>query len=197
MSRATEHIFSLVKARIEYAKLLTVEADELQFTPMQLSPQLESGITARAGRAWSLAEMLESYDLKFLENAYEVVLNRDADATGVSSRREAMARGAMSRVEVLFRLRHSPEGRRHKAVIKGLTTAFIVERLCALPVLGIVPRILRALVYLPRLQADIEKIKASVAMHADETEGKLESIVEFQNAEFDKVAQFANKKKNQ
>ena len=49
------------------------------------------------------------------------------------------------------------------------------------PVLGALPRYLRALVYLPRMQRDIEELRGLIAMHKNALDDRDRAIVDFQN----------------
>jgi len=119
-----------------------------------------------------------------VQNAYLVLLKRDADVEGLNARLHKLHTGKISRIELLFRLRYGPEGKQHRTIVRGLLRAFAIERLCAIPVVGVVPRYLRALVYLPRMQRDIEQLRGQIAMHKNDSDDKSQAIADFQNEHF-------------
>jgi O-antigen chain-terminating methyltransferase len=130
---------------------------------------------------WSVGELLQYYDRQFVLNAYLVLLKRDADVEGLNARLQMLHTGETSRLELLFRLRYGPEGKQHKTLVKGLVRAYAIERLCRAPLIGVIPRYLRALLYLPRLQGDIEQLRGLIAMQKNDVDDKSQVIVDFQN----------------
>jgi len=106
---------------------------------------------------------------------------------GLNSRLHKLQAGEMTRLEVLFRLRYGPEGREFGTRVRGLLRAFLLERVCRVPLLGVIPRYLLALFRLPRMQRDIEEIRGLMAMQKNDANDRLQAIVDFQNNEFDKI----------
>jgi O-antigen chain-terminating methyltransferase len=72
----------------------------------------------------------------FLEEAYRHVLGRPPDAAGAAHYQRAMLRGALTRMEVLGRLRFSGEGRKKGTELPGLAAAFLLATLYRIPVAG-------------------------------------------------------------
>lgn len=77
--------------------------------------------------------------------------------------------------------------KQHNTVVKGLLRAFVIERACRVPVLGVIPRYLRALLYLPRMQRDIEELRGLIAMHRNDLDDRDRAIVDFQNEQLAKI----------
>ena len=194
MKPGSERILSLIKERIRHDQHAQIGSNAWPFSPLQLPRQKKGSAFDHARKVWSMGEMLECYDRQFLANAYIVLLKRGPDITGATTRLEALQQGTMTRTEVLVRLRYGPEGKIHKVRVRGLVFAFVIEKLCAVPVLGVVPRILLALAYLPRLQRDIEDIKSLQAMGKSDSDDRLDTVLEFQNAQFEKLARILDKK---
>ena len=143
-------------------------------------------------QTWSVGELLAYYDRQFVQTAYLVLLKRDADADGLNARLRMLHTGQSSRVELLFRLRYGAEGKQHGTAVKGLLRAFAIDRICRVPVLGVIPRYLRALVYLPRMQRDIEQVKGLIAMQGNGLEDKDQAIVDFQNEHLARIIRHLN-----
>ena len=184
MTGPADRLEALIRQRIQqnrYERSDTPRLGGLRFTPLQLP---HGGVAIGRDyqrQRWSVGELLAYYDRQFVQNAYLVLLKRDADVEGLTGRLRQLQSGAMTRLELLFRLRYGPEGKQHKTVVKGLLRAFAIERACRVPVLGVVPRYLRALVYLPRMQRDIEELRGLVAMQKNELDERDRAIVDFQN----------------
>lgn len=190
MTARADRTEALIKQRIEqnhYERTDTPKLSGARFVPLQLP-----GSSASPGRdyqrqQWKLAELLEHYDRQFVQKAYLVLLKRDVDVEGLTGRLPLLRSGEMSRLELLFRLRFGPEGKVYKTSVRGLVPAFLLERICRVPVVGLLPRYLRALFYLPRIRDDIEQLRGDIAMQKNESDDKDRSIVDFQNEKFEKL----------
>jgi hypothetical protein len=83
----------------------------------------------------------------FLHAAYRHVLGRDPDAAGSAHYQRALLAGRLTRIELLGRLRLSPEGRRRGMRLPGLDIAFPLALAYRIPVAGpllaLVARLLR------------------------------------------------------
>ena len=190
MTSGADRIEALVKQRIERGNLerqRMAGGGSVYFKPLQLPGTSDSPVRDYRRQRWSLAELLAFYDRQFVQNAYLVLLKRDADVEGLTQRLHKLHTGEMSRLEVLFRLRYGPEGKEHKTQVRGLMRAFLLERACRIPVLGWIPRYTLAVLRLPRMQRDIEEIRALMAMQHNGSEDKHQAIVDFQNRELGRV----------
>ncbi len=186
-----DRLATLIRLRIERNRFARDDLPRLagaRFRPLQL-PGGGGAVVGRdyQRRQWSLGELLAFQDRQFVQNAYLVLLKRDADVEGLTARLQMLHSGTMTRVEVLFRLRYGPEGKQHGTRVKGLLRAFLIERLCAVPVLGTLPRYLRALLCLPRMQRDLEQLRALVAMQKNDSDDRDRAIAEFQNAHLARI----------
>ena len=190
MTGPADRLEALIHQRIQqdrYDHSDTPRLGGLRFTALQL-PVSGAGVGRDYQRQrWSVGELLAYHDRQFVQHAYLVLLKRDADVEGLTSRLQQLHSGALSRLELLFRLRYGPEGKQHNTVVKGLLRAFVIERACRVPVLGVIPRYLRALLYLPRLQRDIEELRGLIAMHRNDLDDRDRAIVDFQNEQLAKI----------
>jgi hypothetical protein len=90
-------------------------------------------------------DLVKYDDHEFIWNAYLAVLKREPDEEGFTSFLEILHAGEMSKLDILARLRYSPEGKRRKVRIKGLLSHAIARRISRLPALGFLrPRASRA-----------------------------------------------------
>lgn len=184
MTARADRIEALIRQRIQHNRYEHSDTPRLagsRFSPLQL-PIPSAGVGREYQRQrWSVGELLCFYDRQFVQHAYLVLLKRDADVEGLTSRLRQLQGGELSRLELLFRLRYGPEGKQHGTVVRGLVRAFLIERLCRLPVIGVIPRYLRALLYLPRMQRDIEQLRGLIAMQKNALDDADRAIVDFQN----------------
>lgn len=72
----------------------------------------------------------------FLVSAYRVVLDREPDAGGLSHYQRCLLRGSLTRIEVLGRLKLSPEGRRRGGALGGVMPAFFLAMVYRVPLAG-------------------------------------------------------------
>lgn len=91
---------------------------------------------AGGAEQWALEDFLVLPDQDFIDAAYRVLLQRRADPGGAQHYLTSLRDGAMSRAQVLGRLRYSPEGRRFNVTIKGLFAAFVWAQVRCLPLVG-------------------------------------------------------------
>lgn len=190
-----DRIEALIHNRIEQNRY--DRSDALRLAGVRFKPLQLAGSAVAVGRDyqrqhWSVGELLAFYDRQFVQNAYLVLLKRDADVEGLNTRLHTLHTGETTRLEQLFRLRYGPEGKQQKIEVKGLIRAFAIERLCRMRVIGLIPRYVRALLYLPRMQRDIEQLKALIAMQKNEMDGKNQAIVDFQNEQLAKIIRHLN-----
>ena len=185
MTREADRIRELIGERIDRNRF---EASE---SGVSSRLELASGIAAEEidyqRQTWSLRELLCFYDRQFVHNAYLVVLKRDCDIDGLTSRLAMLRSGEVSRIELLFRLRYGPEGKQQGAHIKGLIPAMVLDKLCRIPVVGILPRFLRALVRLPGMQQDMDDIRSLIVRYKYESEETDKMIMENQYREIERL----------
>ena len=187
MNPGSERVLRLIRERIIFNQHGKSAPGPELFSPLQLPMQSNRSSIDPTRREWSLGELLELFDRQFVQNAYLVLLKRDADLEGLNHRLQGLHTAEWSRLELLFRLRYGPEGKQHKVRVSGLLRAFALERLCAVPVVGLIPSYLRALLRLPRMQRDIEELRGLIARQKNDSDDKARAIVDFQNEELAKI----------
>ncbi|HAS52505.1 MAG TPA: hypothetical protein DCS21_12500 [Gammaproteobacteria bacterium] len=100
---------------------------------------------------YTLSELLDRHDEDFLRTAYQALLNRRPDANGVNAYLGGLRTGQLSKIDILGRLRFSPEGRERKMAVPGLLPVWLAHTAYRIPVLGDVLAWGMALLRLPRL----------------------------------------------
>ncbi len=111
-------------------------------------------------RTYQLEDFLKYHDREFVINAYRGILKREPDPEGLEHYLQNLRSGQMSKVEILGRLRFSPEGRRQKVKIKGLLPVLGLRLSYKVPGLGHLSRLLVGLGNLPTIIRNFEKFEA-------------------------------------
>jgi len=162
---------------------MPVHAAALRSLPMLQLPKAQFSVAER----YHLNDFLALHDLDFIDAAYRGLLKRAADAEGKRHFLEGLRGGRLSKIEILGRLRYSPEGRRHGVRVRGLLPAFAVQHATRLPVIGgmvgfamgvvRLPRYIRSLQglegYLHQRNAELEVAIRQLAQAADANESSL------------------------
>jgi O-antigen chain-terminating methyltransferase len=107
--------------------------------------------------AASLSGLMRLADADFIRAAYQMLLKRAPDQEGLRIYLANLGRG-MSRITVLGDIRYSPEGRSAAVDVPGLRTRVLLHRLYRIPVLGRVLRSVTAVVALPGLFRDVDRV---------------------------------------
>lgn len=197
MIASSDRVVDLIRSKIRANQRRATLQKSCHFTPLQLPNTTVTIVSDRGNSPYTLGEMLSLYDRQFIQGAYLVLLKRDPDTDGMNDRLRRLREGSLSRVELLFRLRFGPEGKISAVKVKGLFKAFIIDRLSRIPILGYGVRFFRALLYLPYLQQDTEELRGLIAMLKNDSDGKIETIVEFQNTQFSKLSRISSDKEIQ
>jgi hypothetical protein len=82
-----------------------------------------------AARHYTIADFLVLQDMDFIDAAYRGILRRRADPGGAQHFLTSLRNGALSKTDVLGRLRYSAEGRCLGVPIKGLARAFAIAQI--------------------------------------------------------------------
>lgn len=85
---------------------------------------------------YHINDLLKYHDHQFVWNAYLAMLKREADEEGLKRHLHALRSGRANKIDILARLRYSPEGKRADVNIEGLRFPALVRRAYRLPVLG-------------------------------------------------------------
>lgn len=87
-------------------------------------------------------ELLSGGTEEFLDRAYLVLLERQADEQGKQAYRQFLYESRGDRIFVLGRIRYSPEGRMHQVTVKKLRSRYFCRRMVwgirRIPILGLV-----------------------------------------------------------
>ncbi len=112
---------------------------------------------------YALADFLNFYDAAFIRQAYRGILGREPDAHGLQNYLERLHSGRVSKVEILGRLRYSPEGRARAVRVHGLLLPLIVAVAGRWPVVGYIWRWLAAWLRLPVFIGNFQRFESDAA----------------------------------
>jgi O-antigen chain-terminating methyltransferase len=107
---------------------------------------------------YHIHDFVEYHDQDFVLNAYRGILRREADPAGLHAHLEELRNGRVSKVELLGRLRYSPEGRMKGTRVRGLFFSFVAQTIFRIPVLGYMGRWLNAIIMLPVIVRNFQKL---------------------------------------
>ena len=135
-------------------------------------PHLPKAQFSQAAR-YHLNDFLALHDQEFIDAAYRGVLQREPDPSGQQHFLAGLRDGALSKIEILGRLRFSSEGRQLKVPVKGLLTAFAVQHSYRLPIVGGLLAWAGSILRLPRLARSMQSLESYQHMRNAELEGAI------------------------
>ena len=106
-----------------------------------------------------ISELLKYHHEKFVKNAYLTILHRNPDSSGLENYLRLLDGGKVSKIEILGRLRYSPEGRRVGSKIRSLAIPFVAHLVFKVPLLGYIIRLITAVLRLPRVLQNIRQFE--------------------------------------
>jgi SAM-dependent methyltransferase len=134
------------------------------------------------GRTLHINDLLQYHDRAFVSAAYQAILQRFPDGAGSEHFLDRLRKGDLDRVELIGRLRFSPEGRARGVAVKGLLPRLMVVLPGKTPVLGYLVRWVAAWAKLPCLvkrmeQMETRAVRKENALHRrmDEWAARLEA----------------------
>lgn len=131
-----ELVDQLSKSDLVAELMLADRPSDDRFLQLALEITLKSKFVRNPDDRYRVEDLVNYDDRLFIWNAYLAVLKREPDEEGFTSFLEILAAGELSKLDILARLRYSPEGRRRKVKIEGLLPHAIARKLSRLPVLG-------------------------------------------------------------
>ena len=109
---------------------------------------------------YHVTDLLQYHDRDFVWNAYRALLKREPDGEGLSAFLEKLRSGRFNKIDVLARLRFSPEGRRNQVTIDGLQLPATMRRLYRVPVIGYLVELVVGVTRLPSLLRNQRQIES-------------------------------------
>jgi len=139
--------------------------------PLTLQPNLEKR------EQYHLNELLGLHDEPFIRNAYQAILKREPDDTGLAHYLVNLRNGRYSKMDVLSSLRFSPEGRNANVQIEGLNSLSTLRKIYRAPVIGYLLRWAVAIVRLPVLITNFRQLESHTMAQFDRVAGYINESV--------------------
>ncbi|HEV8429098.1 MAG TPA: DUF4214 domain-containing protein [Pyrinomonadaceae bacterium] len=111
-------------------QLLIADPFSDEFTQTLTKVILQNEFVRRSDDRYHLNDLLKYDDQKFVWIAYLALLKREPDEEGFTAFLERLRRGRLTKIDILARLRYSPEGKRMKVTVDGLRVPALIRRLC-------------------------------------------------------------------
>jgi SAM-dependent methyltransferase len=124
---------------------------------------------------YSIHDFMKFDDLDFVENAYWNILKRGPDRQGFEGYLKSLRQG-VSKSEILWRLRYSPEGKQKRVVISGLRIRNLVGCSFRIPVVGYLLNIIVSIARFPRTLQYIRQNIAATNVHLTQQQNTLKNL---------------------
>ena len=113
--------------------------------------RLQPAFQIHRDNKYHVNDLLMFHGEEFVRNSYRALLLREPDEAGLAYHLQSLASGRFNKIDVLASLHFSPEGRRSRVTLTGLSIPATIRRLGRVPFLGYVIRMTIAVLRLPRL----------------------------------------------
>jgi len=104
-------------------------------------------------------QLMQFHGQEFINKAYISILQREPDYQGNAIYLDKLHNGELTKIEILGRLRYSEEGRIKQVKINNLLLPFLLKTFFKIPVLGRGLRIISAIINLPVILQNIQRIE--------------------------------------
>lgn len=104
-------------------------------------------------------QLMQFHGQEFINKAYISILQREPDYQGKAIYLDKLNNGELTKTEILGRLRYSEEGRIKQVKINNLLLPFLLKTSFKIPVLGKGLRIISAIINLPVILQNIQRIE--------------------------------------
>jgi SAM-dependent methyltransferase len=145
------------------------------------SPHLPKA-TFEVRDAYALGDFLALHDRDFIDAAYLGLLKRAPDPSGTAHFLQGLRDGQLSKIEILGRMRYSPEGRALGVPVTGLASSYNVQRLYRLPIIGFFLALASAALRLPRIVRSLQALEGYQHQRNAEMEVQLATMSQVVNA---------------
>ena len=121
-------------------------------------------------------DFLKFYGQEFVVNAYKGILRRQPDPEGLNNFLKNLRQGHITKIEVLGRLRYSPEGRTRPTKVKGLLLPFVVHSSFRIPILGYLSRLITGIFQLPTIIKNLQNLDSHTHIYFQELERRFSGV---------------------
>jgi SAM-dependent methyltransferase len=120
---------------------------------------------------------LRFFDSDFVDNAFQIILRRPANAHEKMHYLSAMRSGGFGKVEILGNIRFSDEGKQRGVHVDGLLLPYKLHQWRRIPVLGWFITLANTIFRMPKMLAQLEKIEAQSAQESQHVGFVLNELV--------------------
>ena len=160
-------------AAILYRLLQTNGAGELAWPGADARSEFALQPEFVAKESYDVSDFLGYNDRTFVRNAYRGILKREPDDAGYIQFLAALRSGHLNKIDILGKLRFSPEGRAQNVPVSGLKGRARLRQLYRVPVLGYFAELTVSILRLPSLLANHRKLEAHTAAQDERLAGYL------------------------
>src|SRR5438552_1712336 len=126
---------------------------------------------------YHVTDLLKYHDRDFVWNAYRALLKREPDSEGLGAFLEKLRSGRFNKIDVLARLRYSPEGRRNQVTIDGLRLPATIRHLYRVPVIGYIVELAVGVARLPLLIRNQRQIESHLIAQQERLAGHFSQTI--------------------
>src|SRR6266850_65019 len=142
---------SFINASARLLELLSRDVSSLANSSAEGQFRSQPEFTPNSDDHYHVRDLLQYHDRDFVWNAYRALLKRAPDSEGLSAFLGTLRSGRFNKIDVLARLRFSPEGKRNQVTIDGLRMPATIRRLYRVPVIGYIAEWVVGVARLPSL----------------------------------------------
>lgn len=139
--------------------------------PLKIQPEFQKR------EEYQLSDLLAYHDDAFVRNAYEAILKREPDDTGLAEYLQMLRNGRHSKIDILRSLRYSPEGRRANVTVHGLGKLSFLRKLYRVPVVGYVAGLAVGIARLPVLIVNHRRLESHTMAQFDRVAAHINDAV--------------------
>ena len=110
---------------------------------------------------YHINDFLKYHNQDFVINAFRGILMRNPDQDGFEHFLKNLRSGLMTKVEIMGRLRYSPEGRAKNVKIRGLAINFAIRSSFRIPILGYLFHIVAGIANLPAVLRNLHTMETA------------------------------------
>ena len=151
---------SFINASARLLELLSQDVSALANGSAEGRFRLQPEFIPNSDDHYHVRDLLQYHDRDFVWNAYRALLKREPDGEGLSAFLEKLRSGRFNKIDVLARLRFSPEGKRNQVTIDGLRAPATIRSLYRVPVIGYVVELVVGVARLPALIRNQRQIES-------------------------------------
>lgn len=126
----------------------------------------------------SLSNLLDYEGREFVKNAYLTILKREPDPGGERFYVSKLERGELSKIEFLYALRYSEEGKRKDVPVRNLYLYYLIYRTLRIPVIREIYGLMSLLLFTPSIKRDIGALRFYLSRRIEDQETLLNQALQ-------------------